>query len=40
VATDALVAQGQRVAEYRCDYGSAALMLADDWPRRLSKPQF
>jgi uncharacterized protein YciI len=39
VATDPVVAQGEMVAEYHRYFGSAALMLVNDWHARLTKPQ-
>jgi uncharacterized protein YciI len=39
VATDPVVAQGEMVAEYHRYFGSAALMLVNDWHERLTKPQ-
>jgi uncharacterized protein YciI len=39
VATDPVVAQGEMVAEYHRYFGSAALMLVNDWHGRLTKPQ-
>ncbi|MFL6575833.1 MAG: YciI family protein [Povalibacter sp.] len=39
VATDPVIVKGEMVAEYHEHYGSAALMLVNDWHKKLSRPQ-
>jgi uncharacterized protein YciI len=40
VATDPVIAQGEMVAEYHKYFGSAALMLVNDWHAKLAKKSF